>query len=377
MSNSNFYYRMMKKRVLVEIAVGLCNKVLLNREQPELPELSAKDWNRMLTFASMQGVLPVITPLFADYESDDAQLRGMLVEWYVSALENHQAYKLRTYNMREMALLFEKEGMDIMFMKGAALAQLYPKPEWRVFSDIDYYLYGKSEQGVEAMARHGIENSAYYHHHTQASLNNVLLENHYDFVERVNHKCDVMLDDALKELAAKEGYTLKADFLGKDVKNAYLMTPTMNAIFLMRHMSTHFVSETVPLRMLYDWALFLKKYAGEVDWILVKKLYERSGMMNFAEIVMAILKIHLEFECSVCPVTLGEREQAEKVWDSIIKPSKQDPYEKFSIRYYLFETRTFFANRWKHKMVYPSESFAGLFFKYAWLGVKKMTGMLK
>lgn len=367
----------MRKKELVDIAAGLCNKVLLKREQPELPEMTAKDWDRMLTFASMQGVLPVITPMFADYKPDDEQLRWVLVEWHVSSQENHQAYHLRTYNMREIAQLFEKEGLDIMFMKGATLAQLYPNPEWRVFSDIDYYLYGKSEQGIEVMARHGIENSEYYHHHTQASLNNVLLENHYDFVERVNHKCDVMLDDALKALAEKEGRTVKAEFLGKDLKNAYLMTPTMNAIFLMRHMSAHFVSESIPLRMLYGWALFLKKYAGEVDWNFVMKLYEKSGMMKFVGIIMVILKTHLEFECSACPVELGVQADAERVWESIINPPKQDPYEKFSMRYYLFETRTFFGNKWKHEIAYPGESLAGLFFKYAWLGVKKMTGMLK
>lgn len=361
---------------MVEIVVGLCNKVLLKREQPGLPEMTARDWDWMLTLASRQGVLPVITPLFADYEPGNERLRGILVKWYAVSLENHQRYQLRIYNMRELAKFFDEEGLDIMFMKGATLAQLYPKPEWRVFSDIDYYLYGKSEQGVEVMARHGIENSAYYHHHTQASLNNVLLENHYDFVERINHKCDVTLDDALKELAEKEGRALKADFLGKDVNNAFLMTPTMNAIFLMRHMSAHFVSETVPLRMLYDWALFLKKYAGEVDWNYVMTLYEKSGMTKFVGIIMAILKNHLEFECSLCPITLGNQNEADKVWRSIVKPPKPDPHSKFTLRYYLFETKTFFANRWKHKLVYPGESFFLLFFKYAWLGTKMMLGIL-
>lgn len=74
---------------------------------------------------------------------------------------------------------------------------------------------------------------------------------------------------------------------------------------------------------------------------------------------------------------MGVQADAERVWESIINPPKQDPYEKFSMRYYLFETRTFFGNKWKHEIVYPGESLAGLFFKYAWLGVKKMTGMLK
>ena len=182
----------------------------------------------------------------------------------------------------------------------------------------------------------------------------------------------VMLDDALKALAEKEGHSLRAQFMGEDVSNAYLMTPTMNAIFLIRHMSAHFVSETVSMRMLYDWALFLKKYAGDVDWGYVMPLYEQSGMMKFARIIMAILKEHLEFECTVCPVSLCNQEMADKVWESIINPPGTDPHDKFTLRYYLFEAKTFFANRWKHKLVYPGESFVGLFFKYVKLGLNMM-----
>ena len=367
----------MKRKEIADITLKLCNDMLLRKKQPSFPYLSAKEWDQILTFASMQGVLPVITPLFADFETEDVQLRSVLVQWYVSSLEKHQGYKLRIFNMREMAELFEKEGLDVMFMKGATLAQLYPHPEWRMFSDIDYYLYGKSEQGIEAMAKKGIENSAYYHHHTQASLNNVLLENHYDFVERVNHKCDIILDDALKELAAREGKTMPATFLGDDIKNAYTMTPTMCAIFLMRHMSAHFVGETIPIRMLYDWALFLEKYCKSVDWPLVLRLYDESGMAVFASIIQQLLCKYLDYENKDCPIIQGKSEDAERIWTSIIFPPKRDPYKKFSLKYYFFETKTFFRNRWKHKIVYPGESYTLLLFKYIWLGTKKMTGQLK
>ncbi len=170
------------------------------------------------------------------------------------------------------------------------------------------------------------------------------------------------LDDALKEIAEKEGHSLKAEFLGKDVKNAYLMTPTMNAIFLMRHMSAHFVSETISLRMLYDWALFLKKNGSEVDWNIVKDLYKQSDMMRFAEIVQGILSWKMNYECGVCPVALGQLKDVEKVWDSVINPPAPDTHAKFTLRYYMFEAKTFFANRGKHKIVYPQESYFLLFF---------------
>ena len=103
------------------------------------------------------------------------------------------------------------------------------------------------------------------------------------------------------------------------------------------------------------------------------KLYEQSGMMRFVGVIMRILDMHLGFECQACPVAMGSGKEADKVWESIINPPVPDPYEKFTMRYYLFEARTFFANRWKHEMVYPGESFVGLFFKYVWLAVKKIS----
>lgn len=368
----------MKRMERADVIVKICNDVLLMGKQPSLPELSVSEWEQTLEEASVQGVLPVVIGgMDNGLTADGTQMGEQLLQWIGELLQNEQNYKIRLDVMRELATLFGKAGLDILFLKGASLAQLYSKSEWRVFSDVDYYLFGESERGIKLLAEQGIENSEYYHHHTQASLNGVLLENHYDFVERVNHKCDVILDDALKELAEKEGRSVRAEFLGEKITNAYLMTPTMNAIFLMRHMSAHFVGETIPLRQLYDWALFLKKYAGDVDWGYVMPLYEQSGMMKFAGIIMVILKTHLEFECQACPVKMGEPSVADKVWESIIFPPEQDSYEKFPLRYYIFETKTFFANRWKHKMVYPGESYFVLFFKYVWLAVKKMIGMLK
>lgn len=364
----------MGKNEKANIIVRICNGVLLHDKPVPSPDLSSGEWDELLEFASEQGVLPIIIQHLnnSNPAGSISMDKELLLQWIGVSLQSEQNYKQRLGVMRKLAKIFGKEDIDIMFLKGASLAQMYPNPEWRVFSDVDYYLFGASERGIELLAQKGIENSEYYHHHTQASMDDVLIENHYDFVERVNHKCDLILDDALKELTAKEGYDVKATFLGDDVKNAYLMTPTMNAIFLMRHMSAHFVSETVPLRMLYDWALFLKKYATEVDWGYVVPLYEKSGMMKFVGIIMMILKSNLEFECPICPVELGTQAEAERVWESIINPPTSDPYDKFTLRYYFFEARTFFANRWKHKLVYPGESFVGLFFKYVKLGLNMM-----
>lgn len=364
----------MRQKEKANIIVKICNGILLDNKYISVPKITGLEWDEVMEMSSRQGVLPVVVKNLneAPPNGGTPMVKEQLLHWIGVTLQNEQNYKMRMYVMRELAKLFDQEGIDIMFFKGASLAQMYPNPEWRVFSDVDYYLFGESERGIKILAERGIENSEYYHHHTQASFNGVLIENHYDFVERVNHKCDIVLDDALKELAEEEGHSVKAAFLGEDVGNAYLMTPTMNAIFLMSHMSAHFVSETVSMRMLYDWALFLMKFAGEVDWNYVMLLYEKSGMMKFVEIIMTILKNHLEFDCPICPVELGTEVDAERVWESIINPPEPDPHDKYTLRYYLFEAKTFITNRWKHKLVYPGESFLGLFFKYVKLGLHMM-----
>lgn len=362
----------MKREEFAKITVGLCNKVLLKNEQPELPELSAKDWDELLNFASMQGLLPVITQLFIDRKIEDKQLSQFLVRWYGTSMGSSQKYQLQLKTMCALSKLMDAEGIDIMFMKGAALAQLYPKAEWRVFSDIDFYLFGESQRGIEVMAQKGIGNNSSSHHHTRAVLNGILLENHFNFVERKNHRGDVILDDVLKALADKEGKSVPATFLGEDIHNAYVMTPTMNAIFLMRHMSAHFFSETISLRMLYDWALFLKHQSKDVYWPYVVGLYEQTGMATFSEIIQMILYSHIGYDCKGCPIARSAQKDADKVWNSIIYPPKQTPYNKHTIRYYLFESKIFLANRWKYKMAYSGESYALMFLKYSWSGIKKM-----
>lgn len=372
---------MKKQEKLIEIIIELCAQVLFNDEtwasDYQLPELSAEDWDNLLSTASMHGVLPVVMHLIEGRKVENQDVKKVVLKWYVLAQSNKQRYQIRLQTIRELAEMFAEEGLDMMVFKGVALAQLYPNPEWRVFSDIDYFLFGKSEHGNEAMKHYGIINSAYYHHHTQASLNGVLLENHYDFVERLNHRLNLVLDDELKKMAQEEGRSMKATFLDDFFTNVYMMTPTMNAVFLMRHMSAHFVSESIPLRMMYDWILFLRYHAKDVDWKRVIPLYEKSGMTEFVGIIAELIRQHFHIEFPDVPIVPVANERTDKVWDSIVSPPGANPHNKYSIHYFVYETKTFFGNRWKHQIVYPGESYFLLFLHYAWSVIKRKTGLLK
>ena len=325
--------------IFIDIIVNICNKILFGvsdgNSEIELPDLSVADWDKLFSIASMNGVLPVVMQVFEQRQIESTSVRQVIIKWYAVTQNYKKGYQKRISTMQELAMMFAEAGIDVMFFKGAALAQYYPNPEWRVFSDIDYFLFGKSKEGGLTLKKHDIVNAAYYHHHTQSSHNGVLLENHYDFIERLNHKRHLILDDKLKELATTEGHQIKASFLGDDIKNAYVMTPTMNAVFLLRHMAAHFASETITLRMLYDWTLFLRKEEKTIDWDTVIPLYETADLIGFAGIIQYLLYTYLGMTFEAVPHISVDEEKSLRVWNSISPPPVFDAYKKYSLKYFI------------------------------------------
>lgn len=358
----------------IEWIVERCNEVLLgfNNKQASVSSLTIQELEQNLDEATKHGVLPIVIKYLEKKKIEEDSLRQVVIKWYGKAQMFRQAYQVRLLAMREMAEVFAKEKLDVMFFKGAALAQIYPDPVCRVFSDIDFYLYGKYEEGLEALKRYGIEFDSCPNLHTTAFLHGVLLENHFDFLNRWNHKQNLLLDDELKKMAEEEGRTIKASFLGEGIDNAYVMTPTMNAVFLIRHMALHFAVETISLRMLYDWILFLKHQAKEVDWHRVEKLYEASGMTEFVGIVQGLLLSHFGVEVPECPIKPLTGKKTERVWESIqCTPDVKPEAQKKNMAYYLSKPKVFLDNRWKHKIVFPGESHFRLFMLYTWSLLKQ------
>jgi hypothetical protein len=89
-------------------------------------------------------------------------------------------------------------------------------------------------------------------------------------------------------------------------------------------------------------------------------------MTVFSKIIQDILQRKLKLKIDSCPIEPLTGHNTEKVWMSILEIPDRNPHRKGSIRYLMFEAKVFCANRWKHRIVYPNESFEWLFIRYAW-----------
>lgn len=353
--------------------IDICNEVLFGQKKKNTDAglLDAKILDLTLSESARHGVLPVVMKSLSGFKIDDSEKKKVILKWYGASEKSKKNYWKRLNLMEQLALQFKKAGQDVMFLKGATTAELYPEPQLRVFGDIDYYMFGESDKSVEVLKSMGIKTEEYFNHHTQANFDGVLLENHYDFLDRDNHRGNLQLDDELKYLAKVEGHSCPFKFENAEVDNAYSMSPTMNSIFLMRHMAAHFFSESVPLRMLYDWALFQEKYADEVDWKKTQELYKKSGMPAFPRMIQGILVSKLGLDMSYSPIQPICNATTERIWHSIIESPGSNPYKKNSARFLLYEAKVFIANRWKHQLVFENESYWYLFFSYIWLYLRK------
>lgn len=361
----------MQNSELIGWIIQRCNQVLFGNDKVDAIELNKVNLDRALSLASLHGMLPVLMQNIEKCKVADTETRKVIIKWYAVSENAKISYKFRLSLMEQLALEFKKANLDVMFLKGASLANFYPTPECRVFSDIDYYMFGKSKESVGILKRMGIKTEEYFNHHTQATFNGVLLENHYDFLDIDNHQSNQLLDEELKHLALKEGKKYPFNFENATIDNAYCMSPTMNAIFLIRHMAGHFFAESVSLRMMYDWALFLDKDSAKVDWDNVTMLYDRSGLTTFVKIVQGVLAEFFGLNFEHCPITPERVEIVERVWDSILNPPAQNPHRYNTLSYLSYETKVFITNRWKHHLVYPDESYWKLFASYVSSYLKK------
>ena len=240
---------------VIDSLVGVLNRAfgLPVVRKAELPADDAA-WADVLKASKEQRVLPLVVYWMDTLPEEQIPEGGDIIRAYLLAERTRKDVRHCLDVLERLATLMGESGLDVMFLKGATLALRYPAPDLRFFGDIDFYLFGEFVRGTELLAAKGIASEDYYHHHTQACLDGVMLENHYDFVDLENHKSNRVLNDALKAMAPAARLPFKIP--GKaPLPNEYRMSPTMEAVFLMRHMSAHFAASETELRQFYDWVL--------------------------------------------------------------------------------------------------------------------------
>lgn len=125
-----------------------------------------------------------------------------------------------------------------------------------------------------------------------------------------------------------------------------------NALFLTYHVQAHFLEEGLKLKQLLDWAMFLKKDAGKLDWSEFYSICEKFHLRRFAEVTTDIAVHYLGVQLNN-PQIVTKSPYTEKVIhstlfdkDFVFNSGQSGRANRWHI------IKNLFKYRWKYRDIY-------------------------
>lgn len=330
------------------------------------------DWDEVETLAEKQGMLGIIYDAVQELKglSSSSQVNlppqttwlrimGKVMQGY------EQQYVLYRKAVVDLGAWYHDHGYRMMLLKGLTCGVNWPKPEHRPYGDIDIYLFGQQKEADALMVqefnaqRFKVDNS--HHHHTVFQWGGFTVENHYDFVNVHHQKSNAELEKIFKELAYQDTSSIL-----HHPSNIDLPSPNLHALFLIKHLASHFSTERITLRQVLDWGFFIEKHGFEVDWEWLRPLLVQFHMDEFIDCINLICVEDLGFDKHAFYGLDGaDSELKRRVFNDILEPEFSEPEPKHVWKRIPFKYRRWKANEWKHELCY-NESMLSSF----WSGVK-------
>lgn len=339
---------------LVRLGIG-------NQESyPNTPK--AIKWKQFWPLTMDQELMAVILDGIDKTEGAIAVPPTLLEKWIMAVLLGHEnRYDEYRKTIAEMSSLYASEGIKMMLLKGYICSLDWPRPSHRQMGDIDIWNFGKYKEADDLVGREkGIEIDNSRHHHTVYQWGDFMVENHYDFINVFHHRSSPKLEMVFKELGKDD-----SRFIEVDGQKIYVPSPNLNALFLIKHTSSHFAAGGICLRNLLDWGFFVRAHHSEVDWPWLIEKVDEFGMKEIFNIFNSICIEDLGFEAELFPEVKCNPAMKERVLNDILYPEFPKEMPKNPIVRLIWKLRRWKANTWKHKLCYK-ESLLSAFFVGLW-----------
>ena len=326
-----------------------------------LVDLDKVDWPRLFSLGIDQGVAAVAWDGMPETMRQRLP-RPLRIEWALAVERIERNYDRQRRVLGGLAAFFAAHGIPVMGLKGYGVSLCYPVPSHRPCGDIDIWLFGhQAEADALLLQDKGIRVDNGEHHHTKFVADGIVVENHYDFVNVHHRASNQLVERNLKRLALLPGDTVSVD--GHPL---HLPPPDFNALFLLRHAAMHFAATEIGLRHVVDWALFAERYRGRIDWEALTGLARRLNMHRFLDALDAIAIDFLGVAPEVLPPVQRDEALQRRVLHEILAPGFSEAKPDGSIlRVVAFKARRWWANRWKHRLVY-SDGLVASFLHSSW-----------
>lgn len=250
--------------------------------------VTKEEWAELYRLSKAQGVTAVVfdklSRAYSESEEFPRPPKEQTLKWYAQSMAiEKKMSKIRSLSA-EFAERMAEEGLHTLVLKGIAISTYYPNPLHREFGDLDCYLFEKScskiiwnnayEKGNIAAEIAGADVRRGFYKHSHIKFKNFEIENHQFSLPIKDGKSTRELERHLRKIAIP----IKLE----EEKELYIPSADFNALFLTAHAMNHFLYESIKIRNVLDWALFVRKERENVDW---KSFWEWCDKMHYTRFV--------------------------------------------------------------------------------------------
>lgn len=326
-------------------------------EAQMVKDLSTIEWAEFVRLAQQHNAIPLVCDGLAGLRREmPANVFTKIAGLTIVAEDK---YAERKEVIKELSNLFALHNVPFMVIKGYGISLYYPTPEHRTFSDVDTYNFGQLDRADELLKNElGVNVDVDVHHHTTCVYKGVLIENHYDFINTSQHGSNMRYEQILKSEVEKRS-------VEHSLEDEHILLPSarFNALFLMRHMAAHYAAERVSLRHLCDWKQFVEHEGSNIDWESIRRIYKEYNMHRFADAITSICIDYLAMDATIIPDIVRNNKLETRILNDILYAEfNEEKPQKGFVSIVWWKIRRYFANSWKHKLIY-NESWIKTFFQ--------------
>lgn len=341
---------------LVRLGIGHASP-----EDSIVPEIG--DWDELKSLADEQGVKAVILDGLNLLElGKEVFPKKVKLQWIGEVIHGYEdRYYHHLQAIAKMARFFNKHGIKMMVLKGFTCSLDWPHPAHRPCGDIDIWQFGEQQRADEILTcEMGIQVDSSHHHHTVFYWDDIMVENHYDFINVHHHKSNASLEKVFKDLGRDDTH-----FVVVDGEKVYLPSPDLHALFLLRHSMSHFAATEITVRHLLDWAFFVQAHAPEVNWKWLLGALDQFGMTELFHIFNAICVNDLGFSAQLFPLASVDAELKQRVLQEMLDPAIPNRKPTGLIPRVVWKFCRWKGNGWKHRLCY-NDSLWSAFWSGVW-----------
>lgn len=220
-------------------------------------QLTNRDWNELLTLANKQGLLAIAY----DGLPDDilSELPGDIrIKWQQGVESVENKYEREVSVLKELILIFNSNGIDVLLLKGPGISSIYPHPNHRECENLDIYLLGDFDKGNDVIEQKGIFVEKTRNDNSRFNFRGVSVENHKTFLGKKNELEQLVIGDVCVNVP----------------------NPDFNAFFLAKDYIRQFLSAGLVIRHFFDIALFYKTYYERINFNKLSQLLCHYRMIN-------------------------------------------------------------------------------------------------